>query len=221
MSDSKNGKCCGIGCIVVLLVVIGLGVGGYFWGKGKVEYFITNFTGDKAVPIEAPQGTPEQVSAVFARYDGFRSAMAGGKAPTPLVLSDKDINLLMFHHSDFEQVSGKTNVTIEGDKLSAKISMKLDDFPEVVGFPIIGWMLKGRYLNGDATVSLSLTEGAPTLFVQDLTVNGMDLPPEVIKELRKENVLKDIKKDENLSKLFERIEEIKVEGGKLYIVPKK
>ena len=215
----KKGKCCGIGCLLVVLVVGGLGVGGYFWGKDKLAEFVTQFTGEKPVPIEAPEGTQEQVASVFTRFDNFRNGIASGSPSAPLVLSDHDINLLMFHHSNFEAVSGKTNVKIENDQLSAKISLNLDEYADRI--PMIGEMLRGRYLNGDATVVPSLKDGKPQLFLEGLTVNGMALPPEVIKELQKKNLFEDVQTKDELNKAFEKIEEIKIEGNKLHIVPRK
>jgi len=214
-----KGKCCVIGCFLLLLIIIGLGVGGFFALKHKAVQLTEQFTADKPVAIKAPQGTPQQVSDVFTRFDTFRESLAAGKATAPLVLSDHDINLLMYHHSLFESVSGKTEVKIENDKLSGKVSLKLDDYFGTV--PVLGEMLTGRYLNGDATIDLSLQDGKPSLFLEGLTVNGMAVPPEVIKGLRKKNILGKVMDDENLSKLFEKVDEIKIEGNKLHIIPKK
>ncbi len=211
------GKCCGIGCFIVLLVIGGLCAGAFYWAKNT----ITDLTEEKAVPIEAPQSTPQQVSDVFTRFDSFRDAMASGKPSGPLLLSDQDINLLMYHHSNFEAISGKSQVKIEDDQLSAKISLKLDEFPELIAVPVLGGMLKGRYVNGDAAVSLSLQAGKPAVFLEGLSVNGMTIPPEIIKDLKKENLLKNLGEDENFSKIFEKIEEIKIEGNNLHIIPKK
>ncbi len=211
------GKCCGIGCFVLLLIVGGLCAAGFYWAKNT----ITDLTEEKAVPIEAPQATPQQVSDVFTRFDTFREAIATGKPSGPLVLSDQDINLLMYHHNDFEAISGKSQVKIGNDKLLAKISLKLDEFPDLIAIPVLGGMLKGRYVNGDATISLSLKDGKPNLFLEGLSANGMVIPPEVIKGLQKENILEKVADDENFSKIFEKIEEIKIENNKLHIIPKK
>lgn len=217
VKSGGKGKCCGIGCFIMLLVIGGLCAGLFYLGKN----FIADVTEEKAVPIEAPQATPQQVSDVFTRFDSFRDAMATGKPTGPLILSDQDINLLMYHHSNFEAISGKSRVKIENNQLSTKISLKLDEFPDLVAIPVLGGMLKGRYVNGDATVSLALQAGKPTLFLQELSANGVNIPPEVIKELQKKNILEKVAEDENFSKIFDKIEEIKIEGNKLHIVPKK
>jgi len=214
-----KGKCCFIGCFLLLLVILVTGVGGYFFVKKKVGELTAQFTADKPVTIQEPKATPQEVSDVFTRFDSFREALASGKATAPLVLSDHDINLLMYHHSAFEPVSGKTEVKIVDNKLSGKVSIKLDEYSDKI--PLIGGMLKGRYLNGNATVSVSLKEGQPSLFLEGLTVNGKAVPPEVIKELQKKNILEKAMDDENLKKLFEKVDEIKIEGNKLHIVPKK
>ncbi len=218
---SSGGKVlggCGIGCLVILLVAVGIVVGGYFFLKGKAVEFVDSHLGDQPVEIVQAEADPQAVEEALTRFDSFRASMVAGENPGPLILSDNDLNAILNNHSDFEMLAGKAVAKIEDDQLSAQVSIPFDDLG--VEVPFIGEALKGKYINGQAAFSLELENGRPSLFIEGLEVNGATLPLEVIQELKKENLLKDAQTNPKIMKAFEMLEEIKIENNQLRIVPK-
>ena len=85
---------------------------------------------------------------MHARVDAFRKALDSGKPSEPLVLDSDDINVLIADNPDLQD---KVHVDIEGDKVNGQVSFPL----EGIGLPAF----KGRYLNGKATLKVSLEDG--------------------------------------------------------------
>ena len=220
--SSGNGKKvavgCGLGCLV--LVILGIVAAVVIWGATKkaIEGGIAGFTAEQPVMIEPPQASPAQVEDAVTRFDTFKSAMEKGETPAPLELSDQDINVLFYNHPDFEWMEGKGRVDIQDDKLTSKVSVNLDDLKIPVKF--IADAVKGRYFNGEVTISLAMASGRPTAFVEDLVVNGQNPPEEFMTGIRQENLFKEAQSDPEMQKFFERISDLKIENNKLVIVPK-
>ena len=80
---------------------------------------------------------------------------------------------------------------------------------------------KGRYLNGEATIRFALPPGELEVYLVDLKGPTGALPEPAMQEFRKQNLMQDARTDPNFERMFEALEELKVEDGKLWIVPKK
>jgi hypothetical protein len=82
-------------------------------------------------------------------------------------------------------------------------------------------IFKGRYLNGAVTFKLSFRKGVLRLNAQDITVKGNPLPSVYMQQIQQTDLAKDAANDPETKASLERFEEIKIENGKLIIVPKK
>ena len=202
--------------MLILLVVAGFLVFGFV--KGVIEDGVANFTTDQPVAIETPEFTPAQVKDATDRYEAFYAAMKAGQTPEPLVLSAQDINALLFNHSDFKAIAGKGKVDIQDNLMKSAVSVNLEDLEIPVKF--IADAVAGRYFNGEVTLSISMPSGRPTAFIEELEVNGMHPPEEMMAGLQQENLLKEAQSDPNLKKFFDQISDLKIENNQLVIVPK-
>ncbi len=214
---SCTGLGCGFGCLlaVVLCVaaVIGLGIAGKKWVESKVD----QYTSYESVPVEAPQATPEQIATAVSKIEAFRNGMEGG-TPVPLDLTGEELNLVLWNHPEFSQLAGKAEVGIEDDRLRAKISVPIDELPLPEG--AIADMLKGKYFNGEIGVRMGMVSGQPALYLDSLSVNGTPVPEMFMSGLRSQNLLEEALKNPEASASFDRIEDIRVEGGRLVVIPK-
>ena len=221
-SSGSGGKVfagCGVGCLVVLVLLVVGGFLAFNFARNKVTELVDQKLADAPVEIVEPEANPQVLDDATTRYETFRNSLAQeGNNPGPLVLSAEDINALLFNHPDFKQVAGHAKVSIENDQLSSQVSVPLDRLS--TGVPLFGEALEGKYLNGDATFSIELENGRPSLFVEGISVNGAPLPPEFIQALSRENLLKDAQSKPELMKFFDRLEEIKIENNQLRVVPK-
>lgn len=74
---------------------------------------------------------------------------------------------------------------------------------------------KGRYFNGSASVDASLEDGVLIVTLQDAEVNGQPVPDAYMREIRKENLAKDMYKDPEVAKRLRKFESLVIEGDKL------
>jgi hypothetical protein len=128
-------------------------------------------------------------------------------------LTSDDINAWIATSPGGQSLTGKVYVTIEGDQLKGQVSLPMGQ----IGLP----MFRGRYLNGAVTFSLSFRNGVLHVTAQDITVKGKPLPSVYMQQIRQTDLAQSATNDPETRSALERYEEIKIEDGKLIIVPKK
>jgi hypothetical protein len=198
----------GVGVVIMMTLC---GVGGFFAYKA-VDQVVAEYTGTEPVPLPKLEVTKEQQAELRDRVAAFRKALDSGEETPPLELSGDDVNALIEQNTDFKD---KIYVTLEGDKIKGKVSLPLDKIGENV--PIFGRLVMGRYLNGEAELKASLQNGEPIVHIETLEVNGKDLPEEMMKSLRIENLAKDAKRDPKNADMISKLESVEVKDGKVII----
>ncbi len=197
------------GCIIasVLAVLMMIFVGilifvGYRWLGRMVEEYTANAPEQLPV-LEMPA---EQRQAVKDRWEAFRKAVEAGTASEPLVLSSDDLNALIEQNPEFK---GKIFVKVEGDEIKGQVSIPLDAVP--------GPMFKGRYLNGKADLKASLFDGELIVHLDAIEVKGKPVPPDLMTELRKQNIAKDAAKDKDVAAMLRKLESLEIKDGKIIL----
>jgi hypothetical protein len=212
--EEKRGGCGKfvlIGCGALLILGVAVAIGGYFAVKGALTQFVEAYTATEPLEIPLVQMPEDQVQSLVARVDEFRLAVETGESADPLALTGTEINAILQNHPDFEGVGDKVYVTMEGDTIKGEISIPLE---ELTGLG------KGRYVNGSGEFSVSLVGDQPVVFLKSLTVNDKQVPQEFMDQMGNENLAKDAANDPDFQQVFEKLQSIKVENGKLVITPK-
>ena len=218
----KGGGCLkglGIGCLVVLAIVV---VGGFLVYKGAkvfVGNMVEQYTDTTPLTMPAVNIAPGEAEAVTKRVDDFGEALKKGGRAEPLVLSGQDINVLMTKHPNWSQMAGKVHVTIEGNQIKGQISVPLEQIGVQLGGKL-GDMMKGRHLNGSGVFSAEMTAGRLVVFLDSVEVRGKQLPEPIMKELKGRNLAEDANKDPESAASLQKLQSITVKEGKLYIVPR-
>ena len=197
------------GCIIaiVLTVLAAIFVGillfvGYRYLGQKVQ----EYTADAPEKLPALEMSDNDRSAVKDRWDAFRKAVEAGTASEPLVLSSDDLNALIEQNPELK---GKIYVKVEGDEVKGQVSIPLDALP----LP----MFKGRYLNGKAQIKASLFDGELIVHLEEIEVKGKPFPPDLMTELRKQNLAKDAAKDKDTSAMLRKLESLEIKDGKIIL----
>ena len=219
-------KGCGIGCLVAAVVGIVLAFVVFFAIKASIQGKVNEFTADAPVEIEEPDASLDDIGAAIERFDAFREALLKGQPVETLVLDTDDINLLLFYHPNFEEISGSVRAELLDDALAADVSVPLDLLAEHL--PIGGGFIKGRYLNGRVTLRGMFSNGFWDLDVESIEVKEVELPEEFLSEIAtslREGLDAQTTQNPDFEKEVEKlksiIKEIKIEGGKLIVVPMK
>lgn len=209
---------CGAGCLIVVVlciagvIVAAVAIKGYF---GKM---VDQYTATESVPVEAPQASSEEIMAAVAKFDTFQKGMEPGATPVPLDVTGEELNLILFHHPSLAPLAGKANVEIEGEQLRSRVSLDFSEIPLPEGF--VADALEGKYFNGEVALSLGMMAGRPALYLEQLSVNGNPVPEVFMSQMRTTNILEEVAENPDAAELFNRIEDLKIEGGRLLIVPK-
>jgi hypothetical protein len=213
MNDGNNPPkqrgCFFYGCLTLaalgLLMIIGLVVGAYFLKK-TVNRWIDEYTDNAPATMQKVDYTSEQMDALRTRLGAFTNAMEKGGAPAELVLSADDLNAFITASKD---LNGKAFIQFDDDKVKGSISLPLPDMGPL--------KLKGRYLNGNATFKVILENGILDVTLDAVEVKGKALPDVLMKELKKENLAKEMVKDPDATATIEKLETIQIKGGKLVL----
>jgi hypothetical protein len=182
----------------------------YRFAKTKLDALVTEYTDTTPVQLEKVTLPPEQLSALQQRTAAFADALQKQTVPVELILSAEDINALINSDPAYKEVKDKLFVMIEGDRITGKVSIP---FTDNVG-PL---KLKGRYLNGTASLKVSLVNGHLNVVIDDLEVNGKQLPAPFLTEMRRHNFAQDVTNQPKAAEALEKFESIQVKDGKVIL----
>ena len=217
----KQGKSCWFyGCISLAVIgVIGIAmmVGGAFWLKGQVEKIALEYTGESPNKLPEVTYTDEQMASLEERSTKFQQSTTNKGPAVNLELTGDEINALIAKHMALPNGDSPGYVELDGDKIKAQISVPLDQVAETI--PGMG-ALKGRYLNGTGSVKIVVQDGYFAAFIQDLEVNGQQVPEQFMTQVRNQNIFKDAQNDPQMRKNVESFEKVEVKDGKLIVTPK-
>ena len=167
---------------------------------------VSAFTSKTPASIPSYSATQDEYDGLLARLGQFRKTAEAGQAAT-LELSANDINTLIALDPNWKEAKGKLFVEIEKDQLTAQASVPLTEVP---GF-------RDRYLNGRVTLKITANNGVVFIRPEAIDVNGQPVPAEFLKSLQERNLAEQLNQDPNLAATRQRIQDLKIEGGKIVV----
>ena len=202
INPPKKRGCLFYGClslVVIALLVVVVGIVGYFVLKNTTERWIRDFTETTPAQIEKVEYTRAQTDAMQARLASFQQALDGGTNLLELILTADDLNALI---STQRELKDKLFVRIDGDQVRGEVSMPLSDLGPL--------KLKGRYLNAAVTLKVALANGALDVRLQDAQVKGKPLPSMILNEFKKNNLALEFQKDPKAAADIAKFETVQV-----------
>jgi hypothetical protein len=203
----KGHGCFFYGCITAivlsLLLVIGIGVITYVTYR-YVAKKVEEYTDTKPVTlpvVELPKG---EMDALHERLDRFKEAVKTGKTSETIVLTADEINALF---QENPELRGTVFVSIDGDKVTGKISLPLSK--------IKMGLFQGRYLNGSATLRVSLKDRELDVRADEITVKGQPIPASFMDQLRNKNLAEDSLNDRDTREAVSKLDSIEIKDGKI------
>lgn len=188
-------------CIVLSLVVVLVG----YLGLRYVRNRLMEFTDTKPALIESVEVSAAQYEALEKRLADFGRVLDEKKVSQELRLTAEDINALIAKEPKLKEMKNKVFVLIEGDRLQGKVSWPLDNFGP--------FKLKGRYLNGVATLKASLRDGIPLLMVDAVDVNGKTPPPWFVAPMKRRNLAQNMQDNPKTAEQIKKFESIEIKDG--------
>ena len=202
----------GIGCLSVVVLAV---IGGFFFYRG-IMGFISGMSDEYTFPIPMQMPTvsmtDSEAAAVLEEVAQFSDALDHHQAVPPLVLTAREINILINRHPDWKELSGKVYVSIDGDRIKGLASIPLDS---------LGGMFEGRYLNGSVVFRIGLAAGRLLVFADSLEIGGKALPDAFVSAVRARNLADDVYEDPESMDVIDQLQSIAVRDGTLIIEPRR
>ncbi len=211
---SNAGKYIGIGCLVIFLIFIALGYGGYRALMGYMEDTVAEYTESESRELPKPMTLESASGQTLDMFDDFVYALKNDEAAYPLVLDAEQINQIISYHHDFVAFADKVHVNINDSLISAEVSAPLDMLKEM------SQVFAGRYLNGALELDVELKNGRFEVYIESVEVRGEQVPEEIMQQVRTENFAKEFNKKKDNRDLVEKLESIKIDGDIIEIIPK-
>jgi hypothetical protein len=200
----------GIVLAVLALMALLAGYAGYRFVRGLVD----EYTDSKPLAAPAVQMSDTEIKLLQDRIQDFDKAMKENKSPEPLILTAEEINALIAKQNTNTPLSApRLYFAFNENRVQAQLSVPADG----LGLK----MLRGRYFNGSGDFIVDLHDGKLLLTVKSLSVKGRPLPDSYMQSIRAQNFADGWTNDVEFTEGVAKLEEIKVENGKLVVVPKK
>ena len=192
-------------CLVAILIA-------FLLGLYQVKRMLNFFTDTHPVTLPVAQMAPAEFEQLRQRIEGFQDAVRAGRPTEPLTLTSDEINAYIQNDPDLARAKGKVYVTIDGERVNARISVPLADLG--LGF------FRGRYLNGSGTFSVGLHNGELLVLPQELIVKGKPLPSVYLDKIRSQNPAAGLANNPRISVALSKLQDIQIKDSKLILVPK-
>lgn len=203
----KKRGCLFYGCltIVVLLLITGLCA---FLAVRYLRSQFNAYTDTTPATLPKVEMSDADFQALQARAKTFNDSVDQGKPTAALELNEREVNALIFKSAKTKEFADRVYLALDGSNVTGQISFPLAG---------LGWLGKGRYLNGEATFNVSLENGVLIVTAREVRVKGKPLPDSFMGPLRQENLAKDAYKDAEHAATLRKLESLRVEDGRVII----
>lgn len=192
---------CG-GCLVILLA---------FWAAAAVVVYIgyKSFLPYTALePVDAPiyDAMEDETEQAREKLDRIRAALENETADT-VIFTDTDLNALVARDTEFATAKGRVFFKLEEYDMLLDFSVPLDEFP---GF-------SGRWLNGKTRLKLFMQNDRIVVQTVELHLNGEDVPPELMDQIKDENLASSAARDPAWREIEKHLKTVAIEDTHLKI----
>jgi len=191
-------------CVVLALVTLLLA----FLAVRAVKNKVYAYTDGQPMQLPKVEMSDAEYQSLSQRVKTFGEAMEQGKSAEPLILTERDINALLAKAANMKELADKVYVSVNGNQVKGQVSIPLS---------FLGWLGRGRYLNGEATFNVSLENGVLIVTAQEVKVKGKPLPESFMTQLRRENLAKDAYKDPKNAEAIRKLDSIEVQDSQAII----
>jgi hypothetical protein len=210
-SDSKNRGCFFYGCLTAALVVIGVVIGLYFGTRKAIKSVVASYTFSTPASVPQLKMSDAEKKQIAAKIE--EEAKHSLKSSAPLTLNETKLNVLLEESPELQKFSRQIYLKPAGTNLEAQLSLPLDELKSWQQLSAkLGPSLKGRYLNGTATLAVAVTNGVLNVHLKDFVVKGKSLPSTFTSVMEPQNLAADANKNANLQSVLARIRSVEVTG---------
>ncbi len=213
-SSAKGRGCFFYGCVfsaaALAVLTLVLAIGSFLLYRTAVRYF-EMYTSTGPVELPQPEISEARRKDAVERFRAFREAVEAKRPTEPLVLDGDDLNALV---QESPKLRDHVYLEIHDDKIKAKVSLPLDELLETS-------LTDGRYLNGEADIRAEIDDGALSLRIESVSVDGKPLPEQIRDIFDRPDIVlefdKELKNDPKRRDFLRGIEEFEIDDGKVVL----
>lgn len=194
----------GVGALVMLAIVAFIALFSYY------RSLIKNYTDIKPRPLPAIEVSKDKVQQLWVRWKDFTDKLFSKEPPEPFVLTEDDINQMICYSGNAKDF---LRVKIEGNKIKALFTVPLDLTNKKE--------LKGKFLNGIATLALQLEDGFLKLNLESALVNDKPAPNWLVNHIKKRNILENLENNYEFLQILQELDDVQVRDGAIVFIPAK
>ena len=203
----KSRGCLFYGCLTSVLLLLIAGLLG-FLAVRFVRNKINSYTEAQPLKLPTTKMTDADFQILQQRVKTFGGGLEQGKGLEPLIFTEDDLNALLARSAETKALANKVYVSLSGNEVKGLVSIPLSG---------LGWLGKGRYLNGNATFKVSLENGVLIVTAEQIQVKGLAVPETVMSQLRRENLAKEAYQDPKNAAAIRKVESIRVENSQVTV----
>ena len=204
-------KYLGCGCLTIIVVAI-LAIGGCsLWVRNLTEKTLSQFTAETSQELPSVEMPDDEVEDLKRRINQFVTSVEQSTGKE-LIMTPDEINAWINLTEMVPLLKDRAFVGIEGDAITAQVSLPLTFLEDV---PFLS-TVKDRFFNGNIALRVQMVGKDPAAFIENLSVNGVSPPDEVLREFKRQNLFDEARRRGQQIDLGE-LESIVVEEGVIKI----
>ena len=189
--------------VLIALFVIGLLL---VWGYARS--LVSKYISTSPRPLPKAQYDPALRKELERKWGEFAQAGLNHQTPGPLTITADDLNVLV---AQDKKARESVRLVITNNQIQAEFSAPLDQTGRKE--------LKGRYANGTAKINLVFQDGWLNVHVGNIEANGHPIPKWLEKRIGKENLVKNMDRNQDAVDVFQQLQSVRVEGENLVLRP--
>ena len=208
----KQRGCLFYGCLIAIILtvvsLVAVGVAAYV-GYRYYANLVNQNTEPTPVALPKVELPEEELKSLTDRWESFRTALKEDQPTEEIELSAQDINALIEQNEDLR---GRVHIDIEDNKIKAQLSIPVD---------FLGPPGKGRFFNAEGELKASLEDENLVVKLVSAKIKGKPIDNRFMTSIKNENLAKNAGNNKENADQIAKLESIKVQDGKVIIVPRK
>lgn len=205
----KGRGCVFYGCLTLVILTVVGGLTIFFGARYAYKTLVNRYTEEKPVDLPKSNMSDDAWDVVQQRITVFNRTLQSGGPAEPFTLTAAEMNEAIQRIPDFVMLRDHCHLSIVSNEILAQISFPLDQLG-----------IRGRFLNGKASVQVEMEQGALDIRLRSLEVRGLKVPENFLAKFRDQNLAAEASKDPKNAAQLRKLESIKVEEDKVVIVPR-
>lgn len=199
------------GCVICLVLVLAVALVGFLAIRTvakRLNAFIAEYTESQPMNLPQVEIGPDELKSLQERWKKFSD---DGTNTATITLTAREINALLATDPGTRQMKDWFYVIVDGDTVRGQVSMPMES-----QFKVPFLRFKGRYLNGSAVFSVTMSNQMLRVTIQSLEVKGRPVPGKFMEQLEGVDFAGDYYAGSNSSPRL-RIESVAVTNGTIVI----